>query len=299
MTATTTSVRQAAIAAPEPGNGKRRRYRAPDQAGPMAYVILVFTAFLFIIPFYYMIVAGSRPMAEMNQTPPPFLPGADLWSNMVKAFQQQNIGLAIWNSLLVSIAITAATLLFCTLAGFAFAKLRFRGKDALFGITIATLMIPPTLGVVPLYMVMSELKLTGNLWSVILPTMVTAFGVFFMRQYILQTLPDELLEAARMDGATFTRAFFSIVLPIARPGMAVLGMLTFMTAWNEFFWPVIALNSSNPTVQVALNNLGSGYVPDQSVIMAGTLVGTLPVIIVFLIMGRQIVNGIMAGAVKG
>ncbi|WP_432546101.1 carbohydrate ABC transporter permease [Kineococcus sp. SYSU DK004] len=298
MAATTTAVQQASIAAPAP-EGRKRRYRAPDQAGPFTYVLLAVTAFLFVVPFYYMIVAGSRPMAEMNQTPPPWLPGPDLWSNMVSAFQQQNIGLAVWNSFLVSTAITVATLLFCTLAGFAFAKLRFKGRSTFFGITIATLMIPPTLGVVPLYMVMADLQLTGNLWSVILPTMVTAFGVFFMRQYLVQTLPDELLEAARMDGATSTRTFFSIVLPIARPGMAVLGMLTFMTAWNEFFWPVIALNSSNPTVQVALNNLGSGYVPDQSVIMAGTLVGTLPVIVVFLIMGRQIVNGIMAGAVKG
>ncbi|GAB7192965.1 carbohydrate ABC transporter permease [Kineococcus sp. NUM-3379] len=297
MTATT--VRQAAIAAPGPEGGKRRRYRAPDEAGPLTYIALGITAFLFVVPFYYMIVAGSRPMAEMNTTPPPFLPGGDLWSNIVKALEQQNIGLALWNTFIVSGIITVATLLFCTLAGFAFAKLKFKGNNVLFGITIGTLMIPPTLGVVPLYMVMSDIGLTGNLWSVILPTMVTAFGVFFMRQYIVQTLPDELLEAARMDGATSTRAFFSIVLPIARPGMAVLGMLTFMTAWNEFFWPVIVLNSSNPTIQVALNNLGSGYVPDQSIIMAGTLIGTVPVIIVFLLLGRQIVNGIMAGAVKG
>ena len=296
---TATSVRQASIAAPPPADGRRRKYRAPDEAGILSYIALAVTALLFVVPFYYMIVAGSRPMSEMNQSPPPFLPGGDLWSNVMQALEQQNIGLALWNSFLVSAITTVATLLFCTSAGFAFAKLRFKGSDLLFGITLGTLMIPPALGVVPLYMVMSELGLVGNLWSVILPTMVTAFGVFFMRQYILQTLPDEILEAARMDGATSTRAFVSIVLPIARPGMAVLGMLTFMTAWNEFFWPVIALPSSNPTIQVALNNLGSGYVPDQSIIMAGTLVGTVPVIIVFLIMGKQIVNGIMAGAVKG
>ena len=185
------------------------------------------------------------------------------------------------------------------LAGFAFAKLRFKGKKFLFTLTLGTMMIPTTLGVVPLYMVMAEFNLTGNLLSVILPTLVTAFGVFFMRQYLIQSLPDELIEAARVDGATSLRTFWSIVLPIARPGMAVLGMLTFMTAWNDFFWPVITLNSSNPTVQVALNNLGSGYVPDTAIIMAGTLVGTVPVIIVFLLFGRQIVGGIIAGAVKG
>jgi len=235
----------------------------------------------------------------MNQWPPPLLPGDDLWSNVATAVEQQSIGLALWNSLVVSGVITASTVLFCTLAGFAFAKLRFRGRDALFAVTLGTMMIPPSLSVVPLYSIMADLGLAGDLASVVLPSLVAAFGVFFMRQYLSSALPDELLEAARMDGATSLRTVFSVVLPIARPGMAVLGMLTFMTAWNDFFWPVITLNSSNPTVQVALNNLGSGYVPDTAVIMAGTLVGTLPVIVVFLLLGRQIVGGIIAGAVKG
>jgi cellobiose transport system permease protein len=238
-------------------------------------------------------------MAEMNQWPPPLLLGDDLWSNVATAVEQQSIGLALWNSLVVSGLITASTVLFCTLAGFAFAKLRFRGRDALFAVTLGTMMIPPSLSVVPLYSIMADLRLAGDLASVVLPSLVAAFGVFFMRQYLSSALPDELLEAARMDGATSLRTVFSVVLPIARPGMAVLGMLTFMTAWNDFFWPVITLNSSNPTVQVALNNLGSGYVPDTAVIMAGTLVGTLPVIVVFLLLGRQIVGGIIAGAVKG
>ncbi|WP_432545086.1 carbohydrate ABC transporter permease [Kineococcus sp. SYSU DK002] len=296
----TTTVRDAALAAPTPpGGGRRKRYRAPDAAGGLTYVLLGITTFVFLVPFYYMIVAASRPMSEMNQSPPPFLPGPYLWQNITTALEQQAIGLAIVNSLVVAGATTIGTLLFCTLAGFAFAKLRFRGKNALFAITIGTLMIPPTLGVVPLYKIMSDWNLAGRLESVILPSLVTAFGVFFMRQYLVQTLPDELLEAAKVDGASSTRTVWSIVLPIARPGMAVLGMLTFMTAWNDFFWPVIALNSSMPTVQVALNNLGSGYVPDTSIIMAGTLVGTLPVIVVFILLGKQIVSGIMAGAVKG
>jgi cellobiose transport system permease protein len=275
------------------------RRRAPDAAGPLTYLTLGGTALLFVAPFWYMLVAASRPMAEMNQWPPPPLPGDDLWSNMTTAVEQQSIGLALWNSLVVSGLITASTVLFCTLAGFAFAKLRFRGRDALFAVTLGTMMIPPSLSVVPLYSIMADLGLAGDLASVVLPSLVAAFGVFFMRQYLSSALPDELLEAARMDGATSLRTVFSVVLPIARPGMAVLGMLTFMTAWNDFFWPVITLNSSNPTVQVALNNLGSGYVPDTAVIMAGTLVGTLPVIVVFLLLGRQIVGGIIAGAVKG
>jgi cellobiose transport system permease protein len=275
------------------------RRRAPNAAGPLTYLTLGGTALLFVAPFWYMLVAASRPMAEMNQWPPPLLPGDDLWSNVTTAVEQQSIGLALWNSLVVSGLITASTVLFCTLAGFAFAKLRFRGRDALFAVTLGTMMIPPSLSVVPLYSIMADLGLAGDLASVVLPSLVAAFGVFFMRQYLSSALPDELLEAARMDGATSLRTVFSVVLPIARPGMAVLGMLTFMTAWNDFFWPVITLNSSNPTVQVALNNLGSGYVPDTAVIMAGTLVGTLPVIVVFLLLGRQIVGGIIAGAVKG
>ncbi len=277
----------------------RRRLRRTDSAGPLTYVLLTLTTLVFVAPFYYMIVAASRPMAEMNRTPPPLLPGPDLWSNIVKALESQDIGKALVNSVIVSGIITVSTVLFCTLAGFAFAKLRFRGRNQLFALALGTMMIPPSLGVVPLYALMASLGLAGELSSVILPSLVAAFGVFFMRQYLVRALPGELLEAARMDGATSLRTFWSIVLPIARPGMAVLAMLTYMTAWNDFFWPVITLDSTNPTVQVALNNLGSGYVPDTSVIMAGTLVGTLPVIVVFLLLGRQIVGGIIAGAVKG
>ena len=296
---TLTSVGQASLAAPPADTARRRRAKGADGAGWLTYVLLALVAFLSLLPFYYMIVSASRTMAEMNSSPPPLLPGGLLWQNIRTALEVQPIGLAIVNSTIVSGAVALGTIFFCTLAGFAFAKLRFRGRDALFAITIGTLMIPPTLGVVPLYQVMSELGLTGRLPSVILPSLVTAFGVFFMRQYLVQTLPDEILEAARVDGASTTRTFLSIVLPTARPGMAVLGMLTFMAAWNDFFWPLIALTSRNPTVQVALNNLGQGYVPDQAVIMAGTLVGTLPVIVVFAILGRQIVSGIMTGAVKG
>jgi cellobiose transport system permease protein len=289
----------APAAPPRPVRAGRDSGGGNDRAGWLTYSILGVTTFVFIVPFYYMLVAASRPMAEMNVFPPPLLPGDDLFTNIATAIQQQNIGLALWNSFVVSTAITVATVLLCTLAGFAFGKLRFRGRNVLFGITLGTMMIPPTLAVVPLYSIMADLGLAGTLPSVILPSLCTAFGVFFMRQYLVQALPDELLEAARVDGATSIRTFWSIVLPIARPGAAVLAMLTFMTAWNDFFWPVITLNSTNPTVQVALNNLGSGYVPDTAVIMAGTLIGTLPVLVVFVVLGRQIVGGIMAGAVKG
>jgi cellobiose transport system permease protein len=200
---------------------------------------------------------------------------------------------------LVSGSITIGTVLFCTLAGFAFAKLQFRGKGLLLSLVIGTMMVPTQLSVIPLFMMIADLQWVNQLQAVILPTLVSAFGVFFMRQFLISALPNELLEAGRVDGASTFRIFWSIVVPVARPAMAVLAMLTFLTAWNEFFWPLIALTNANPTVQVALAGLGSGYVPQRSVIMAGTLLGTLPVLIVFTILGKQIVGGIMQGAVKG
>jgi cellobiose transport system permease protein len=269
------------------------------RGGPITYAILAVVVIVSVFPFYWTIVAASRSNADIAQVPPPLLPGANLVSNLDKALTQVNMGKAILNSAIVSGSIALGTVLFCTLAGFAFAKLRFRGRNLLLLITIGTLMVPPQLGIIPLFMLIAKLHWVNQLQAVILPTLVSGFGVFFMRQYLSEALPIELLEAGRVDGASTFRIFWRIVLPIARPAMAVLGMLTFMQAWNDFFWPIIALTQDNPTVQVALLGLGQGYVPDQSIIMAGTLIGTLPLVAVFLLLGRQIVGGIMHGAIKG
>ncbi len=271
------------------------------RAGPLAYGALLLAAVLSAFPLYYMLVAASRSNAEIAQVPPPLTPGPSLLANLHQAFTQEGIhlGRALLNSLVVAGSVTLGTVLSCTLAGFAFAKLRFRFSAQLLAITVATMMVPPQLGVIPLYRLMARLQWANHLQAVILPSLVSAFGVFFMRQYLVRAVHDELLEAAVMDGASSFRAFRSIVLPLARPAMAVLGMITFLASWNDYFWPLIVLSNDNPTVQVALDNLGGGYVPDQSVIMAGTLAGTLPVVAVFLLLGRQIVGGIMQGAVKG
>jgi cellobiose transport system permease protein len=270
-----------------------------QHGGRLAYAILIIAALVSAFPFYWTIVAATRSNAELAKSPPTLLPGGNLMHNFQQVLEQADIGKALLNSLIVSGAVTVGTVLFSTLAGFAFAKLRFKGSNALLALTIGTMMIPPQLGVIPLFMVIAKLHWVNQLQAVILPGLVSAFGVFFMRQYLVQALPDELIEAGRVDGASTRRIFWSIVIPIARPGMAVLGMLTFMASWNDFFWPIIALSSQEPTVQVALRQLGGGYVHDQSVIMAGTLLGTLPVLLVFGLLGRQIVGGIMQGAVKG
>ncbi|MEV6210777.1 carbohydrate ABC transporter permease [Kitasatospora sp. NPDC051914] len=273
--------------------------RSPLQGGPLAYAVLGAATLMFVFPFYWTLVAASRTNAELSAAVPAFTPGPNLFHNLGEALEQAAIGTALWNSLVVSGAVTVGVVLSSTLAGFAFAKLRFRGRGLLLALTIGTMMIPPQLGVIPLFMVIVKMDLQNKLPAVILPALVSAFGVFFMRQFLIQALPDELIEAGRVDGASALRIFWSIVLPVARPGMAVLGMLTFMATWNDFFWPIVALSSQNPTVQVALKSLGQGYVPDQSVVMAGTLLGTLPVLLVFALLGRQIVGGIMQGAVKG
>ena len=282
----------------QPRRGGRRRV-GYLQGGPVAYAVLGLVVLVSVFPIYWSIVAASTSNADIVRVPPPLLPGGNLASNIDKALSQVNMGKAILNSTIVSGSIALGTVLFCTLAGFAFAKLRFRGRNLLLLITIGTLMVPPQLSIIPLFILIAKLHWVNQLQAVILPTLVSGFGVFFMRQYLSEALPVELLEAGRVDGASTFRIFWRIVLPIARPAMAVLGMLTFMQAWNDFFWPIIALTQDNPTVQVALLGLGQGYVPDQSIIMAGTLIGTLPLVAVFLLLGRQIVGGIMHGAIKG
>jgi len=287
------------VATPTAPKAPRRSRNRVLNAGPGTYIVLGLVTLLSIFPLYWTLVAASRPNSDINRIPPPLLPGRSLVANLREAIQTVDMVKALLNSLVVSSAIAAGTVFFCTLAGFAFAKLKFRGRGLLLGITLGTMMIPMQLGIIPLFIVIAKLHWVDHLQAVILPTLVTAFGVFMMRQYLAEALPLDLVEAAWVDGASTWRVFRSIVLPVARPAMAVLAMLSFLTAWNDFFWPIVALTADNPTVQVALNNLGGGYVPNQSVIMAGTLIGTVPVLIVFALLGRQIVGGMMQGAVKG
>ncbi|MFD3842698.1 carbohydrate ABC transporter permease [Streptomyces sp. NPDC058642] len=286
------------------GGRRRQLFRHPGagrqhHAGPVAYILLGIAALFSLFPLYWTMVAASTDNTRVTQTPPPFLPGPHLLENLGKAWQDAALGKAMLNSLIVAGVIALSTVLFATLAGFAFAKLRFKGRNVLLMLVIGTMMVPPQLGVVPLFMMMTELGWGQKLPAVIFPTLVSAVGVFFMRQYLSEALPDELVEAGRVDGAHSLRIFWSIVLPIARPPMAVLFMITFVHAWNDFFWPFIVLDMTNPTVPVALTQLSAGYVRDQSLIMAGALLGTLPLLALFIVFGRQIVGGIMQGAVKG
>jgi len=265
------------------------------------WVYGLLTAFVLgsVFPFYWQFLVASRDSSMLTETIPPLAPGGNFFANAQRVFDTVEFWKALGNSLIVAGSVTISTVLFCSLAGFAFAKLRFRGRNALFVIVIATLAVPTQLGIIPLYMAMAELGWANELQAVIVPNLVTAIGVFWMRQYTVGAVPYELIEAARMDGCSMIRVFWHVCLPAVRPAAAFLGMFTFMTSWNDFLWPLVALNADNPTVQVALEKLQSGYYVDYSLVLAGTTLATIPVLVVFVLLGRHIVAGIMQGAVKG
>jgi cellobiose transport system permease protein len=263
------------------------------------YIVLAIFVLGSLFPFYWAFLVASRDSGMLTERVPPFLPGGNFFANAARVFDTVPFWKALGNSLIVSGTVTLTTVLFSSLAGFAFAKLRFRGRNGLFVFIVITLAVPTQLGIIPLFMAMSEFGWAGGLQSVIVPNLVTAFGVFWMRQYTLDAVPYELIEAARVDGCSMIRIFWNVCLPAVRPAAAILAMFTFMTSWNDFLWPLVVLDAGNPTVQLALEKLQSGYYVDYSLVLAGTTLATIPILIVFLLLGRQIVAGIMQGAVKG
>ena len=294
------AVLTAKAATPATPTTPTRRRRPPGEGRWGTYAILFGIIIFSIFPLYWSIVVSSRDRSAVGSYPPPLVPGGSLWDNLSKAFEQGNFGLALTNSVIVAGTITVAVVFTSTLAGFAFAKLTFRGRSALFTTVVATMLVPTQLAIIPLYVMVTQwFGWANDLRGVIVPALMSAFGVFFMRQYLSSAMPTELLEAGRVDGASTLRIYWNVVLPIARPGAAVLGLLTFITYWNDLFWPLILLNTQNPTVQVAIANTASGIEVDYSLVLAGTVIATFPMLIVFLLLGRQIIGGIMQGAVKG
>ncbi|OKJ63086.1 sugar ABC transporter permease [Streptomyces sp. CB02009] len=291
------------VAAPATArHGRRFGQTAGRQhhAGPLTYVLLVAAAFVSLFPLYWNVVAASHTGERVVEAPAPLLPGDRLLDNLSFAWNQVDMGEALINTTIVASLVALSTVLFSTLAGFAFAKLPFRGRGMLLSLVVATMTIPPQLSVIPLYQIITDLGWFDQLQSVVLPSLVAAFGVFFMRQFLVEALPVELVEAARMDGAHSLRIIWHVVFPVARPAMAVLGMLVFVQAWNDFFWPFIALTpDGNPTLQVALAGLGAGnHTVDHAVVLTGALISTVPLLLVFAFLGKHIVGGITAGAVK-
>lgn len=278
---------------------RRRRMGIERNPGFLTYGLIGAFVLGNAYPLWWSFVVASGTNATRGKTLP-LIPGGNFLSNAQKVFDAIPFWKTLLNSLIVSSSITLSVVFFSTLAGYAFAKLRFKGRDQLMLFVIATMAIPTQLGIIPLFMLMKDFGWTGTLGAVIVPNLVTAFGVFFMRQYLVDVIPDELIEAARVDGANQMRTFLNVALPAARPAMAILGLFTFMMAWTDFLWPMLVLNKpSKMTIQVALSQLQSGYYIDYSIVLTGAVMATIPLLVLFVVAGRQLIAGIMQGAVKG
>ena len=257
---------------------------------------------LSVFPFYWMFVVASNTNAEISKSPPSLIPGGRFLIVARKVLSAQGVyfNSALLNTFIVGLSIAIAQVIFSAIAGFAFAKLDFKGRKGLILFVIGTMMLPSQLGIIPLFMLVKNLHMIDTLYGLIVPALITAFGVFWMRQIIDAQIPNELLEAASIDGASVPRIFFRIVLPIVRQSGFVLGLFAFLAAWNDYLWPTIVLQSPKHfTLQVALTQLKPMYGLDYGLQMGGAFLATAPLLILFIFVGRKLVTGVMDGAVKG
>ncbi|MFN8490635.1 MAG: carbohydrate ABC transporter permease [Caldilineaceae bacterium] len=270
----------------------------------LLYLFLIFCAFIFMLPFYSMFIGSFMKDTDLFSSNPQFWPknGFNPISYQ-QLFGEIGFGRPLFNSFYLATVRTLGVLFFSSLAGFAFAKRRFPGRDLLFFIMLGTMMLPTQITIIPWYLLMVKVfKWADTYWPFWLPVWANAFGIFWMRQYIASTIPDEMLEAAAIDGASVFGVFMRIVLPLIAPGMAVLGILNFVEGFNDFLGPLLILTSPERiTAQLALANFQGTTViaPRYSLMFAGSVLATLPLLIIFFAFQRQLISGIMSGAVKG
>jgi ABC-type glycerol-3-phosphate transport system permease component len=267
---------------------------------PIAYASIIALSALMIFPFVWMLSSSFKPFSEIfaGNT---FLPEHPTLDNYRSLFEQNNAILKLWNSFYIASFATGISVFLCALGGYAFAKFRFPGRALLFGSMLASMALPFAVVMVPLFVMMRNVfHWIDTPWPLIIPGAANAFGIFFMRQYML-SVPDEMLDAARVDGAGEFRIFWRIVLPTSVPGLVSLGIIFFMSSWNNFLWPLAILHSdSMQTVPVMLNSLqGPPGRTAFDVLMAGSVVSVLPMLLVFLLLQRRLVAGITSGAIKG
>jgi cellobiose transport system permease protein len=273
-----------------------------QKTSKLHYLMLSLITFLSIFPFYWMFIVSSNTDAEISKTPPSLVPGPRFLEVSHKVLNAEGVyfSQALINTFVVGIAVAVAQVIFSAIAGFAFAKLHFKGRQFSILFVIATMMLPSQLGIVPLFILANKLHLVNTLYALIVPALVTAFGVFWMRQIIDAQVPNEILEAATIDGASVPRVFWSVVLPSIRQSSFVLGLFAFLASWNDYLWPTIVLQSPERfTLQVALTQLKPLYGLDYSLQMGGAFLATAPLLILFIFVGRRLVSGVMDGAVKG
>jgi multiple sugar transport system permease protein len=261
--------------------------------------ILLVIALLSIAPLLWMLSVSLMPAGEASALPPPLLPSRPTLANYDELFQRIGIGRYLINSFWLAILITVSSVLFNTMAGYAFAKLRFRGRERVFQWLLGVLVVPAQIAMMPLFLMLREMHLVNTTAGVVLPAMANVFGIFLVRQYA-RGVPDELIEAARMDGAGEARIFAQIVLPLLKPILVTLATFAFLASWNDFMWPLIVLNDADlHTLPVALSNLSREHVQDNEMMMAGSVLTVLPVLVLFLALQRYYIQGLLLGSVKG
>lgn len=272
----------------------------------LLYALLIGGALATAFPFYWMLIASTHRSSTLLAVPPPIMPSSALAQNYQELLTRlyQNSGISIWgtmiNSLIVAGVYTLLVLFFCSLGGYGFAKFQFPGRDILFTLMLATMMIPGVLGIIPSFMLMRSLGWFDTWLPLIVPGVANAFGFFWMRQYIESSVPSDLMDASRIDGAHEFRIYWNIVLPIIKPALGALAILTFLNKWNEFFWPLLILkNTALYTIPVALASLQNLYGQEIGVQMLGASIAIIPMMIVFFLSARQFMAGLTAGAVKG
>lgn len=263
------------------------------------HVALLLGLAVSIFPFYWLVVMATRTSEEIFAYPPRLWFGPHLMDNVNRVLDSIDFWGAFVNTVIVATATAVLTMFLASLAGFTFAKFRFPGRNLLFVLVLATLMVPSQLNTVPMFVIMANIGWVGTLQALIVPGIASAFGIFWMRQYSQGAIPDDLVDAGRLDGCNHFQLYLNVALPLLRPALAFLGIFTFITAWNDYLWPLVVLiNPDQLTLQVALAQLQGIYQTDYAMIMAGTLMSTIPLIIIFIIGSRHFIGNIAAGALK-
>ena len=251
------------------------------------------------VPLLWMVSASFMPGGEASQLPIRLLPSHATLEHYRTLFTRLDLARHLGNSLIIAVGSTLISVLLNGMAGYAFAKLDFTGRERIFQILVAGMLIPAQVGMLPLFLLLKSMGLVNTMLAVMIPMMAPIFGIFMVRQYALG-IPRDLLDAARMDGASEIRIFWTIVVPLLRPILATLAIFTFLTSWNDFLWPLIVLaDDARYTLPVALANLSGEHVQDTELMMAGAVLTVTPVVLVFLVLQRQYVRGLMLGGLKG
>ncbi|AWN22788.1 sugar ABC transporter permease [Deinococcus irradiatisoli] len=275
-------------------SGKRPMSRAAS------ILLLALGGVLTLAPFYFMFIFATHPRQEIFSLPPPVWFGSNLEANYDSLLSRMPFWRNLWNSLYLAVLTTGTTLFFCTLGGYAFAMYEFKGKGWLFGLLLATLLIPSTLNIVPYALIMQALGWIDAPRALWVPGMASAFGIFLMRQYIGSAIPRELVEAARIDGATEFTTFRKVIVPLTGPAMATLGLVTFVQSWNNFLGPLIIFRSQDTyTAPLALRTLQGIANTDWGALMCGVALTVVPLLILFAFASRRLIDGLTSGALKG